>query len=145
MLFGYLGEHEVYLFCEVRDAIVEDDVVGTAAFFFFVHLLGHACFDLLGGGVVALHGSLQAERVGGIDEYGDIDCVLESCFEEDGAFLGHDGGVLPLCPMGEVFSHYGMDDSVHLGGMFVVGKEELRDGGLVELLPDIGVAADELA
>ena len=95
--------------------------------------------------MVAFHGSLQAERVGRIDEYGDIDGILESGFEEDGTFLSYDGNILLLYPIGEVLPHHRVDNVVHLGGVVAVSEEELCDDWLVKFLSDVGVAANELA
>ena len=72
-----LFQQLVYLAVE-GGSVVEDDVVSASAFFFFVHLLGHACLDLLGGGMVALDGPFDAEGGGCIDFDGDIDGVLKA-------------------------------------------------------------------
>ena len=51
-------EQLVYLYFKVG-SVVEDAEVCALAFLFLIHLLCHTGLDLLGGGLVALGGSLE--------------------------------------------------------------------------------------
>ena len=109
-----MGEELVDL-CVQVGAVIEDDIIGSGAFFVFVHLLCHAGLDLLSCSLIALDGSLETKVMGSIDFNGDINGVLESRFEEQGTFLSNNGTLLLFCPSKEVLTDNRMDDGVHLG------------------------------
>ena len=134
----------VDLLVKVGGFIVEDAEIGKTEFLFLVHLLCHACLDLLGGGMVTLCGSLKPQGKWGIDFDGEIDCVLKARFKEEGALLGDDGGILLRCPPKKVLLDDGVNDGVHLGGVVFVSEEVSGYERLVEFIADVRVATEEL-
>ncbi len=134
----------VELQAKVCSFVVEDTEVGKAALLFFVHLLCHACLDLLGGGVVSQGGSLKPQAEWGIDFDSEIDGVLKARFKEEGTLLADDGRVLLRCPLKEVLLDDGMDDGVHFRGMVFVREEVSGDERLVKFIADVRIATEEL-
>ena len=139
----YFCQELVDLLVKVGGFIVEDAEIGKTAFLFLVHLLCHACLDLLEGGMVSPCGSLKPQREWGIDFDREINSVLEARFKEEGALLGDDGGILLRSPPKEVLLDDGVNDGVHLGGVVFVSKEVGGYERLVEFIADVRVATEE--
>ena len=96
------------LFFQVCCAVIENADIGSLAFLFLVHLLCHACLNLLRGSLIALDSSLEAQREWGIDFDGDINSVLKARLEKERALLSNDGCRLPFSPLLKVSLDYGM-------------------------------------
>lgn len=105
--------------------VVDYEIGVSASIFVVVRLVVNAGRDGFGRGIVALHGTLEAEVLWGIDIDYFVEDFVESATEKDCAFDECKFGVLAVCPLQEVIADCGVHYGVDKGEVGFVGEDLL--------------------